>query len=546
MTATLTKRKPTTTIKPLLSSAPELSEDHPSGGNRLRPLATGRNVVDISFGLISIHKHNRTITDESVADLTESIRELGQLEPATVRPLGKGKYELISGERRFRASKLAGKSTLACLIIEDSTTDGLVRLAAANSNRQDLNPIDRANLMSQLMKSEKEGGSGLSRIDAGKAVGLMSDSGSKNALRFLKLPKSIQALIVEGKLSERAARRLIPFCELEAAMEVIAKELQADERSRFELSDDEDFPWFVQRAVQNSTRPMDKRNYSSNNLVKGRQTSYPKLFDGDEGLPVIEIKFDDEVWSLTTDIKRWEKLQAPLALKEANGKGQREVNADAKAKGKAAPEVSDAERFKAANQRLDKWTSSTWIPCALRCELATHVESSERALLLPSLIAFETGGYQARLSEVLMELKATVPAVKVGRNIQFPARGGDAGGLVDMLFGRILWPTPDIDILPDLDRLSYSMNRETLHTLAKRCDVTLDDFWKSALSKGHQRDLLSVWLQRHTTEQLTALWSELKIRATMPKTHGHIALALLEQHDAANLLPLPKRLKVKA
>ena len=544
MTATLTKRKPTA-IKPLLGSAPELNEDHPSGGNRLRPLATGRNVVDISFGLISIHKHNRTITDESVADLTESIRELGQLEPATVRPLGKGKYELISGERRFRASKLAGKASLACLIIQDSTTDGLVRLAAANSNRQDLNPIDRANLMAQLMKSEKEGGSGLSRMDAGKAVGLMSDSGSKNALRFLKLPKSIQGLIVDGKLSERAARRLIPFCELEVAMEAIAKELQTDERSRLELSDDEEFPWFVHRAVENNTRPMDKRSYSSNNLVKGRHTNYPKLFDGDESLPVHEIKFDDEVWSLTTDTKAWDKLQAPLAMKEANGKGQREAKADAKAKGKSAPEVSDAERIKAANQRLDKWTSATWIPCALRCELAARVESSERALLLPSLIDFDSGDYSERLEEALLDLKENCPPIKKGRTC-LPARGGNSNELAYALFGRILWPAPDQDTLPDLDRLCCSMNRETLHMFASRCDVTLTDFWRSALKKGYQRELLMIWLQRHTTEQLTALWSELRIRAAMPKTHGHIARALLEQHDAANQLTLPKRFKVKA
>ncbi len=546
MSATLTKRKsPSNQLK--ADVLDDLTEAHPSAGIRLRPLMTGRNVVDIAFGLISVHKHNRKITDETVADLAESIKELGQLEPATVRPLGKGKYELISGERRFRACKIAGKSTLACIIIEDSTTDGLVRLAAANSNRQDLNAIDRANLMAQLMKPLKDGGSGLSRIDAGKAVGLMSDSGSKNALRFLKLPKSIQALIVEGKLSERAARRLIPFCDLEAAMELIAKELVKDDRSRLELSDEEEFPYFVERAIESTTRPMDKREFSSRDLVKGRYTNFPKLFEGDAGLPVLEIKFEDKVLELTTDVKAWEKLQAPLALKKVNGKAQQETNADAKAKGKATPEISDAERVKAANQRLDKWTFATWIPCALRCELAEMVESSERALLLPSLIDFYSGDFSERLEEALVDMKENCPPIKKGR-ICLPGRGSSSSELVDNLFGRILWPAPDKDTLPDLDRLSYSMNRETLHMFASRCDVTLIDFWKSALIKGHQRELLLVWLQRHTTEQLTLLWSELKIRSTvtMPKTHGQMALALLEQHDSANQLPLPKRLKVKA
>ncbi len=542
MTTTLTKRKRTTTNP--VDVASELDEAY--GANGLKPLQTGREVIDIPLKSIVPHKHNREITDESVADLAASIRELGQLEPATVRPLPKGLYELISGERRFRALKLAGKSTLAAIVINDSATDGLVRLAAANSNRQDLNAIARAQLMARLMKPESEGGSGLSRIDAGKSVGLMSDSGSKNALRFLKLPKSIQDLIVDGKISERAARRLIPFCELEEAMKIISKELVNDDRLRLELSDEDEFPWFIRRAIENTTRPMDKREFRSSELIKNRHTSYPKLFNGDAGLIVRGVNVDNEDWELTTDIKGWEKLQAPLVLLELNGKSQRDFKTSTKDKGsKAAPVVSDAERMKAANKRLDTWTTTTWIPCALRCELATQVEGSERALLLPSLIELDVGDYRKRLEEVLRELKDKVPTTKAGRHAVIPARGGDSAQLVYSLFGRILWPADD-KVLPDLDRLCHSMNREVLHLLASRCDVTLIDFWKSALVNGHQRELLNVWLQRHTTDQLTALWSELKIRATMPKTHGHIALALLEQHDAANQLPLPKRLKVKA
>ena len=540
MTATLTKRKPAT--KKSVDVASELDEAY--GANGLKPLQTGREVIDIPLKSIVPHKHNREITDDSVADLVASIREFGQLEPGTVRPLPGGRYELISGERRFRALKLAGKSTLAAIVINDSATDGLVRLAAANSNRQDLNAIARAQLMVRLMKPESEGGSGLSRVDAGKAVGLMSDSGSKNALRFLKLPKSIQDLIVDGKISERAARRLIPFCELDEAMKIMAAELEKDDRSRLELSDEEELPWFVQRAIENTTRPMDKRSYHSNTLVKGRHTDYPKLFTGDEELPVHEIKIDDEVWRLTTDTEGWDKLQAPLALKAVNGKGQRELKADSKDKDKS-PQVSDAERIKNANKRLDTWTVTTWIPCALRCELATQVEGSERALLLPSLMDLDIGDFRKHLADVYRQLKDIVPTTKAGRHVVIPARGGDSAQLVYSLFGRILWPA-DSEVLPDLDRLCHSMNREVLHMFASRCDVTLIDFWKSAISKGHQRDLLHVWLQRHTTDQLTALWSELKIRATMPKAHGQIALALLEQHDAANQLPLPKRLKVKA
>jgi ParB family transcriptional regulator, chromosome partitioning protein len=191
------------------------------------------------------------------------------LEPATVRLIGIGKYELISGGRRFQACKLAKKTTLRCLVAYDSDRDSLIRLAAVNTQRKDLDAIERAKLMRQMMKGAEEGGSGLSLIAAGKACGLASESGSKNALRVLQLPEAIQAMIVSGTLSERAARRLVPYCELKDAMVIMAKELEKEE-NRLELAVEENLPWFVERAIEKTTRPLDKRAYRSSDLVKSR------------------------------------------------------------------------------------------------------------------------------------------------------------------------------------------------------------------------------------------------------------------------------------
>jgi ParB family transcriptional regulator, chromosome partitioning protein len=516
-------------------------------------------IVDIPLGQIEPNPNNRTITDADVAELAESIKQFGQLEPATVRALGPKRYELIGGGRRFAACKLAKTVTLRCIICYDEDSDSLIRLAAVNTHRKDLNAIERAKLMQRLMKPEDKGGSGLTLLEAGNAVGLASESGSKNALRILNLPEAIQAMIVSEQLSERAARRLVPYCELKDAMSLIAKEL-ADESNRFELATEENTPWFVERAIDKTTRPMDKREFRTSELVKNRHTNFPKLFAGDDGLNVLEIKVDKETWKLTTNCKEWDKLQRPLVEQKLKIGDARSTGSKPATK-TAAPEKSDAEKKKAANERLNRFTKGPFVVAAIRQEMACRVLDEDRVRLLPFLLNLFRADFAETLHAATVE--STIETIKNGR-YEFAAPKSGIAELATVLWRMMLWPVSSLSdvkspknqngfrqqrilkagVMPDLDRLSHEVPSDHLFALSIRCGVNLQGWWESARQRGPQRDLFAVWLDRHTTDQLQDLVKELKVRELPAGAkHADLVTHLLAQHIVQTKLPMPKRIK---
>lgn len=532
--------------------------------SNIKPLTAINGVIhEIPLGDISVHKHNRKITDDSVTELSQSITEFGQLEPATVRAIGMTrKYELISGERRYRACKLAKIATLRCIIVDESQSDGLVRLAAANSNREDLNPIDRAKLMVQLMKPIAAGGSGLSRIDAGKSVGLMSESGAKNALRFLKLPESLQDMIRSGKLSERAARRLIPFADIKAVMDEVALDLNSKvSELLYELTTEDGFPWNLKQIIEDNTRPMDKREFGSNRLIKNRWTRQPKLFDGDGGLAVREIQVDNEKWLITTDVDKWDALQIPLLVQKCEkdaGRGAKikpkSTKVDAKAKTPAEIQKEAAAKRKAANDRLNMWTNGTWVPCALRLQMAMN-PPKDVSLLLPHLIANFNGHFREILEATYIECE-----IATSKGDMCPLNGENEVHLQAGLWRLLLWPVSarletkgikdkmarqpivlPMDCIPELDRLTNTLSRDRTRKLAERCETNILLFWEAARKNRQQRNLLREWIDRHTTDQLKDLWSELKIKAVPPAKHSELVDVFMNEHEA-DKYPLPKRL----
>ena len=157
----------------------------------------------------------REFDQEALDDLTASIKAQGVLQPVLVRPKDGGKgYELIAGERRFRASKQAGKATIPALVREMTDQQSLAIALIENLQREDLNPIEEALGYRQLQKEF-----GLSQEELAKQVG-KSRSALANALRLLKLPEGIQNNIQNGKISAGHGRALM------AVSEEVAEELQ--------------------------------------------------------------------------------------------------------------------------------------------------------------------------------------------------------------------------------------------------------------------------------------------------------------------------------
>jgi len=151
----------------------------------------------------------RTFDDEALQELAASIREHGVLQPIVVTPAkDTSGYQIVAGERRYRASKLAGLDKITALVRTLSDQHKLELSLIENIQRRDLNPIETA---TAYLKLRDQFNLNLEQI--GQRVGGKSMSAISNTLRLLKLPKNARQLIAEGKITEGQARPLIGLDE---------------------------------------------------------------------------------------------------------------------------------------------------------------------------------------------------------------------------------------------------------------------------------------------------------------------------------------------
>jgi ParB family chromosome partitioning protein len=149
------------------------------------------------------HQPRTHFDDELLGALAASIRELGVLQPILVRPADGGRYELIAGERRWRAAKRAGLQTIPALIRAVPDRASLEQALVENLHRQDLNPLEEAAAFQQLVEDF-----GLTHDEVANRVG-KSRAAVTNTLRLFQLPASVQRLVLDGALSAGHARALL-------------------------------------------------------------------------------------------------------------------------------------------------------------------------------------------------------------------------------------------------------------------------------------------------------------------------------------------------
>lgn len=144
--------------------------------------------------------------EEALAGLADSIREIGVLQPVVVRSAGEGSYELVAGERRCRAARLAGLTEIPA-VIRGATSDAtnLTEALIENVQREDLTPLEEAAAYRQLIDDFS-----LTHDAVATAVG-KSRSAISNTLRLLQLPPVIQGLLERGEISAGHARALLPL-----------------------------------------------------------------------------------------------------------------------------------------------------------------------------------------------------------------------------------------------------------------------------------------------------------------------------------------------
>ncbi len=173
-------------------------EDIQSGPQRQE----GKVEIPVSEVRANPYQPRKKFDDSKINELAESIREHGVFTPILVRKSFQG-YELIAGERRLRASKLAKKETIPAIVMEFSDQEMMEIAILENIQREDLNAIEEANGYNNLIERL-----GYTQEECAKRVG-KSREYVANLLRLLKLPRSIQQLITENKISMGHARPLI-------------------------------------------------------------------------------------------------------------------------------------------------------------------------------------------------------------------------------------------------------------------------------------------------------------------------------------------------
>ena len=170
------------------------------------------------------HQPRQVFDEDALAALTASIREVGVLQPVLVREKGEDRYELIAGERRWRAAKRAGLQSVPAIVRTVSDLGRVEHALIENLHRQDLNPLEEAAAYQQLIEDF-----GLTHEQLSSRVG-KSRAAISNTLRLFQLPPTVQKLVSDGQLSAGHARALLGTPD-RAFQEALARRAVAEQLS---------------------------------------------------------------------------------------------------------------------------------------------------------------------------------------------------------------------------------------------------------------------------------------------------------------------------
>ena len=175
------------------------------GDDVLKPEAAGNLYLPISQVESYSAQPRKLFDEDALAELADSIREHGVIQPLTVRKLSSGYYQIIAGERRWRAARLAGLTEIPAVVIEADDQKAAELALVENLQREDLNPMEEAAGYQSLIQTYH-----MTQEEAARRVG-KSRSAVANAMRLLGLQPDVRKLVEEGSLSAGHARALLPL-----------------------------------------------------------------------------------------------------------------------------------------------------------------------------------------------------------------------------------------------------------------------------------------------------------------------------------------------
>ena len=176
----------------------------------------GLSRLDIDDIKPNENQPRKTFDPEKIEDLANSIKEHGVIQPLVVRKVETG-YEIVAGERRWRAARQAGLKEIPCIVRELSDEQNMLFAIIENMQREDLNPIEEAEGLERMITNF-----GMTQSEISKSVG-KSRPYITNSLRLLKLPDEIKDMMVDGKLTTGHGRALITIEDEDKAIEIAKK-----------------------------------------------------------------------------------------------------------------------------------------------------------------------------------------------------------------------------------------------------------------------------------------------------------------------------------
>ena len=237
--------------------------------------------------------------EKALSELAESISQHGLLQPLLVRPLTLGGYQIVAGERRYRACRMAGLTEVPVIIRELSDTETMEIALIENLQREDLTPLEEALGYKALMDEH-----GFSQEEVAQSVG-KSRPAVANALRLLKLPESIAEYLKNGRISAGHARALLTL-ENEEQMKTVAEEIVGKDLSVRQV---EKLCKDVQRVKEKPEEKPEKKPtfYSMVELALneslGRKITVTKNKGKEGGVLQIEFYSDEELTELSNKLK---------------------------------------------------------------------------------------------------------------------------------------------------------------------------------------------------------------------------------------------------
>ena len=478
-------------------------------------------LLTVAIGLIepSPYQARQNFDATELAELTASIQTHGLAQPPLVRPVvphgGSTRYELVEGERRWRACKIAGLAHIP-VYVRQLTDDQAAELGlVANEKRKDLNPIERARGYQAWLT--RTGGTQQQLADRlGVTQGQIS-----NCVRLLELPPAVQKYVISGDIPTSVARMFVPY--VGPVMDQIAKEIAKPANKREAIDNEWDAKYLIREAIRHAgedihemhyvnSRPAAMRKLTEEEYLECRIISVPGTYD------------DEKPKEIATNKKAYKKLWDAhvAALKSKKSKaGDKQEQKAAKVAKTLTPAELKAKRAESAKQLVNKigrWKTD-WLRKLCALEILGNQPAQARLLIY-------LASYRHNHFDLVEEaVKGVVKQFKKGRwgidvLATLCAEGDAAVRSVCANICRLaLWD--------EKEGPANTLRGESVDQLAQFLRIEMDVAWDEAQKDTRQTSRSTEsYLDLHTREQLVDQAVEWKIQLgeNLPKSGmiGHL------------------------